>query len=61
MVWKVASERIINLDAEKIVFTVKIIDLDTEVGLSVVKTILGFGFEIDGDGRHIEMALTVLL
>lgn len=44
----------------------KMIDLDSEVGVSAMKTIVGLVFEINGNDRYIKMALikqntTVLL
>lgn len=42
---KAASEKMMGLNAEKVVFNVKIIDLNTEV--SVKKIIVAFIFKID--------------
>ena len=45
----------IDLDAEEMMFVVKIIDLHAEV--SVEKTIVALVFEIDGSGIHTEIVL----
>ena len=61
---KTAFEKMIDLDAEEMVSTVKIIYLDTEV--SVEKTMIALIFEVDIGSNHTAMTLinqdaTVLL
>lgn len=45
----------IGLDIKKVVFAIKIIDLDTEVFAE--KTMVALVFEIDGNSIHMEMTL----
>lgn len=55
VIQKAIFEKKINLDTEKVVSAIKIIDLDTEVFTE--KTIIAFVFEIDSSNIHIKIAL----
>lgn len=54
-VQKTAFEKIMNLNTEKVVFAIKIIDLDAEV--FVKKKMVTLVFEIYGSGIYIAMTL----
>lgn len=47
----------INLDAVLRLSVIKIIDLDSEVGVFVVKIIAGLVIEIDDNSRYTKIAL----
>lgn len=55
MTEKTASAKMIDLNVEEEVFTMKIINLDTDV--FVEKAITALVFEIDGSGIYIAIAL----
>lgn len=55
VIQKATFEKMINLDVEKIVFVIKIKDLDIKVFAE--KTIVAFVFKIDGHNIYIKMAL----
>ena len=55
MTQKAASERMMDLDVEEVVFAVKIIGLDAE--MSADKAMVALVFEIDGGGIYMAMVL----
>lgn len=55
MTQKATAEKILDLDVEKVMSAIKIIDLDAK--MSTEKAMVALIFEIDGSGIYIAMTL----